>query len=544
MNAIKPTETKLIFITGGVVSSLGKGIAAASLASLLEARGYLVKVRKLDPYLNIDPGTMSPYQHGEVFVTDDGAETDLDLGHYERFTSINARRGDSITTGQIYSDLLKRERQGKYMGGTVQVIPHVTNIIKEFILANLVSIDFLICEIGGTVGDIEALPYFEAIRQLGYEYGQRNVIYIHVTLLPFIPTAKELKTKPTQHSVKELRSIGIQPNILLCRADRPIPEQEKNKIGLFCNVSEGNVIEALDQDNIYKVPIAYHKQGLDCQVLKHFDMLLDAQAADLSRWQEIIEKSEARSQCIEIALVGKYNQLKDAYKSLIEAFDHAGIAAGYYINLHWLDAEEIESLGTEKLLSSMQGVMIPGGFGERGVEGKISAIKYARENDMPCFGICLGMQLMIIEYARNALGLTGAYSSEFSKAAEEFDIIHPVIDLIVQGDELGGTMRLGSYPCTLQANSKTSLIYGNSTVIHERHRHRYGFNLKYKQYFKNCDMLFVGHEKNSNMVEALELTRHPWFIGVQFHPELKSKPFACHPLFLSFVKAAHERYRF
>ena len=559
MNQVRLNKTKLIFITGGVVSSLGKGIAAASLASLLGARGYMVRVRKLDPYLNIDPGTMSPYQHGEVFVTDDGAETDLDLGHYERFTGINARRGDSITTGQIYSDLLRRERQGQYLGGTVQVIPHVTNLIKEFVLANLVSIDFLICEIGGTVGDIEGLPYFEAIRQLGYEHGQQNVIYIHVTLLPFVPAARELKTKPTQHSVKELRSIGIQPNLLLCRADRHIPEQEKNKIGLFCNVSQENVIAALDQDNIYKVPVAYHNQGFDSQVLKHFDMLRTAKPAELSAWHDIIHKSETRTEVINIALVGKYNQLKDAYKSLTEAFDHAGIALNSDVILHWLDAEDIESLGAEKLLAGVQGIMIPGGFGERGIEGKISAIKYARENEIPCFGICLGMQLMIIEYARHVLGITNASSSEFSASDNSDNSMgsrahvdgrehimdkakaHNVIDLIVSKDELGGTMRLGSYPCALLQQSKIASIYGGASVIYERHRHRFGFNLKYEQHFANCDMDFVGREKNSKMVEAVELAKHPWFIGVQFHPELKSRPFACHPLFLSFVKSAYER---
>ncbi len=538
-NGTMSNSTKLIFITGGVVSSLGKGIAAASLGALLGSRGYRVKIRKLDPYLNIDPGTMSPYQHGEVFVTDDGAETDLDFGHYERFTGIDAKRGDGITTGQIYSNLLRKERKGEYLGGTVQVIPHVTNIIKEFILENLTDVDFLICEIGGTVGDIEGLPYFEAIRQLGYEYGQNNVIYMHVTLVPYISAAKELKTKPTQHSVKELRSIGIQPDILLCRTDRTIPPQEKNKIGLFCNVSEKNVIEALDQDNIYKVPIAYHDQGLDRQVLQHFNMLQSSKNADLSSWYDIVKKVDNRIKVVNIGIVGKYNQLKDAYKSLIEAFDHAGISLNSDVKLHWLNAEEIESIGADELFSNIDGIVIPGGFGERGIEGKISAIKYARENNIPCFGICLGMQLMIIEYAKNVLKIKNACSSEFHNEIDDINDQNNVIDLIVNESEIGGTMRLGSYPCILQTSSKIHDIY-QSDVIYERHRHRFGFNLKYEQFFIGCDMVFTGHEKNSRMVEVIEVAKHPWFIGVQFHPELKSRPFACHPLFLSFIRECYE----
>ncbi len=539
-NLIK--NTKFVFITGGVVSSLGKGLASASLAALLQARGYTVRLRKLDPYLNVDPGTMSPYQHGEVYVTDDGAETDLDLGHYERFTGVPARKGDNITSGQIYSDLLTKERRGDYLGGTVQVIPHVTNLIKDFILADTEDTDFILCEIGGTVGDIEGLPFFESIRQLGNTLGPNHTLYIHLTLLPYVSVARELKTKPTQHSVKELRSIGIQPNILLCRADREIPKNERQKIALFCNVQDKCVIPALDQKNIYRVPLAYHTEGLDARVLEFFG-LGNASAPDLSKWQEIVQNVENPQSEVHIAIVGKYNRLRDAYKSLIEAFDHAGIHHRCKVKLHWISASSITPQNAHEKLAGMHGVMVPGGFGHRGAEGKINAIRHARENNIPYFGICFGMQLATIEMARHLLGIADATSGEFDEDGTN------IIDLMESwyqddyrqlrqaGGDLGGSMRLGAYPCVLQKDSLVVTIY-NSVDIQERHRHRYEFNINYKAQFEEVGVRFSGMSPDGALTEIIELKPHPWFIGVQFHPELKSRPFEPHPLFISFISAA------
>ncbi len=538
--------TKFIFITGGVVSSLGKGIASASLGALLQARGYKVRMRKFDPYLNIDPGTMSPYQHGEVYVTGDGAETDLDLGHYERLTGVDARKDDSISAGKIYSQLLLKERRGDYLGGTVQVIPHVTDLIKESIVANSGDADFLLCEIGGTVGDIEALPFFEAIRQLGNELGRENVIYIHLTLVPYLAAAKELKTKPTQHSVKELRSIGIQPNILLCRADREIPSQERKKIGLFCNLSEENVIQALDQKCIYRVPIAYHKEHLDKRVLSCFQLPHNIDP-DLRKWEEIVHHKENPQHEVNIAIVGKYNRLKDAYKSLIEALDHAGIHHICHVKLHWVNASSLNEENVQTKLAGMQGLLVPGGFGDRGIEGKITAIKYARENKMPFFGICLGMQLAAIEIARNLLNISDASSTEFTQKCTN------IIGLMTEWDkdgrseersvnsDLGGTMRLGNYPCWLVPQSIAWQAYNAQTCIQERHRHRYEFNINYKAQFEKVGAQFSGMSEDNSLVEIIELNQHPWFVGVQFHPELKSRPFSPHPLFTAFIKAAMDR---
>lgn len=534
--------TKYIFITGGVVSSLGKGLAAASLACLLQARGYTAKLRKLDPYLNIDPGTMSPYQHGEVFVTDDGAETDLDLGHYERFTGTPAHRGDNVTAGKIYSDLLSKERKGDYLGGTVQVIPHVTNLIKEFILNNSEDVDFLLCEIGGTVGDIEALPFFESIRQLGNELGHQNVMYIHLTLIPYISSAKELKTKPTQHSVKELRSIGIQPNILLCRSEKKIPKSERSKISLFCNIKESCVIQALDQKNIYSVPLAYHNEGLDKEVLNYFN-ITNPPEADLSRWNQIVDRYSNPTKEVNIAIVGKYNSLPDAYKSLIEAFIHAGIHHTCRVRTTWINSDKITEENVAELLEPMSGIMVPGGFGVRGTEGKIIAIKHARENNIPFFGICLGMQLATIEIARNILNIKDATSTEFTK--EGTGVIALINEwtkdgksyVYTENDDLGGTMRLGSFPCNLSEGSLAKTIY-NSSVINERHRHRFEFNINFKDRLTKAGVVFSGMSPDGNLTEIIELPNHTWFVGVQFHPELKSRPFDPHPLFVSFVKAA------
>ncbi len=534
---------RFIFITGGVVSSLGKGLASASLGALLQARGYKVRLRKLDPYLNVDPGTMSPTQHGEVFVTDDGAETDLDLGHYERFTGVDAKRGDNVTTGKIYSTLIAKERRGDYLGGTVQVIPHVTDLIKEFILKDTEENDFVLCEIGGTVGDIEALPFFETIRQLGYEMGPDRAIYIHLTLVPYLASAKEQKTKPTQHSVKELRSIGIQPNILLCRADRELPEGEKRKIALFCNIPEHAVIEALDVKNIYEVPISYHKHGLDTEVLRCFKLPTEPEP-DLSPWQNILEITEAPKREVTIAVVGKYISLKDAYKSLIEALDHGGIANQVRVKLRWINSRNNKS--KEQLKAKMEGVhavLVPGGFGEQGVSGKLAAITYARENNIPFLGICLGMQLSTIEAARNLAGLKDASSTEFGETK------HPIIGLMTEwmrgsvlekrgnSDDLGGTMRLGAYECDIQPGTLAHKIYG-SKVIHERHRHRYEFNINYKEQLEKAGVVFSGMSPGGHLAEIIELKDHPWFIAVQFHPELKSRPLAPHPLFASFIDAA------
>lgn len=540
---------RYIFVTGGVVSSLGKGLAAASLAALLQAHGYKVRMRKLDPYLNVDPGTMSPTQHGEVFVTDDGAETDLDLGHYERFTGVNAKRSDNVTTGQIYSKLLAKERRGDYLGGTVQVIPHVTNLIKDFIKNETKGEDFVLCEIGGTVGDIEGLPFFEAIRQFGNEVGRDKVLYMHLTLVPYIAAAKELKTKPTQHSVKELRSIGIQPDILLCRADREIPQNERRKIALFCNLKEECVIQGLDVDSIYEVPLRYRAEGLDREVLKHFGLKDKADAPlDLSKWTEIVERYTSPQGEVTIALVGKYTGLNDAYKSLTEALDHAGIANNTRVNLRWVDSRIFEKGDAGKKLKNVDAILVPGGFGESGVDGKIAAAAYARENKIPYLGICYGMQIAVIEFARNVLGIADATSTEFGEF-KNTDDRGPLVGIMTEwfkagtlekrasNGDLGGTMRLGAYDCNIQKGSKIATAYG-STKISERHRHRYEVNVKYKEAMENAGLRFSGMSPDGTLPEIVELDGHPWYVGVQFHPELKSRPFDAHPLFKAYVEAA------
>jgi len=541
---------RYIFITGGVVSSLGKGLASAALGALLQSRGYKVRLRKLDPYLNVDPGTMSPYQHGEVFVTDDGAETDLDLGHYERFTGVAATRGDNITTGQIYQTILERERRGDYLGATVQVIPHVTDEIKRFVLSDPgEGVDFVLVEIGGTVGDIEGLPFFEAIRQLGQDLPRGDSCFVHLTLLPFIKTAGEMKTKPTQHSVKELRSIGIQPDILLCRCEQPIPPEEQRKIGLFCNVRPSAVIQALDAETIYQVPLAYHEQGLDAEVLDVFG-IGDAPQPDLSRWRRISQNLIQPDGEVTIAVVGKYTVLKDAYKSLIEALIHGGVANRVKVNLDWVESEAFE--GDEGAaatrLEGVHGILVPGGFGERGSEGKIRAAKFARERQVPYFGVCFGMQMAVIEAVRNVAGLPCASSSEFGATSE------PVVGLMtewIQGNErqvrdegadLGGTMRLGAYDAVLTPGSRVAQMYG-ATRISERHRHRYEVNIAYREAFEAAGLKMTGVSPDGLLPEIVERPDHPWFIGVQFHPELKSRPFAPHPLFAGFVAAAVEQSR-
>ena len=533
---------RYIFITGGVVSSLGKGLASAALGALLKARGYSVRLRKLDPYLNVDPGTMSPYQHGEVFVTDDGAETDLDLGHYERFTGVSARRNDNITTGRIYQDVLSAERRGDYLGGTVQVVPHVTNAIKDFILTGNEEADFVLVEIGGTVGDIEGLPFFEAIRQLGNELPRGRAIFIHLTLLPFIRAAGELKTKPTQHSVKELRSIGIQPDILLCRSEHPIPKTDRAKIALFCNVRESAVIQALDVHNIYDVPLAYHKEGLDREVLAAFG-IDDAPQPSLEVWREISHRIEHPDGEVSIAIVGKYTNLKDAYKSLIEALTHGGISQGVRVNINWLDAELFEKGDPSAHLENIHGIIVPGGFGERGAEGKIEAARYARVKKVPYLGICFGMQMAVIEMARHVAGINGASSTEFGPAAE------PVVGLMTEwlrGEtalqrnaacDKGGTMRLGAYEAVLAEGSQVARIYSRERIS-ERHRHRYEVNITYLDRLEKAGLRFSGMSPDKKLPEIIEIPGHPWFIGVQFHPELKSRPFDPHPLFSSFVGAA------
>ncbi|HXF54954.1 MAG TPA: CTP synthase [Hyphomicrobiaceae bacterium] len=538
---------RYIFITGGVVSSLGKGLASAALGALLQARGYSVRLRKLDPYLNVDPGTMSPYQHGEVFVTDDGAETDLDLGHYERFTGVAARKTDNITTGRIYQDILARERKGDYLGGTVQVIPHVTDAIKSFITWGNEDIDFVLVEIGGTVGDIEGLPFFEAIRQLGNELPRGSTIFIHLTLVPYISSAGELKTKPTQHSVKELRSIGIQPDILLCRTDRPIPRSERRKIALFCNVREEAVIQALDMASIYEVPLAYHSEGFDSQVLAAFG-IADAPPPDLERWKNIVRAIKTPEGKVTIAIVGKYTEHKDAYKSLIEALVHAGIANNVRVDLEWIESEIFESEDPAPMLEHVDGILVPGGFGERGSEGKIRAAKFARERHVPYFGICFGMQMACIEAARNLVGIADASSTEFGTTRE------PVVGMMTEwmrgneleerraGGDLGGTMRLGAYPAKLASGSRIAAIYG-TTEISERHRHRYEVNTRYRARLEEAGLRFAGMSPDGLLPETIEYPDHPWFIGVQFHPELKSRPFEPHPLFKSFIAAAIEQSR-
>ena len=538
---------RFIFITGGVVSSLGKGLASAALGAALQARGYKVRLRKLDPYLNVDPGTMSPYQHGEVYVTDDGAETDLDLGHYERFTGVSCSRSDSVTTGRIYSNVLARERRGDYLGATVQVIPHVTDAIKHFIKNDLTDEDFVLCEIGGTVGDIESTPFLEAIRQLGNELGRERVMFVHLTLLPYIPSAGELKTKPTQHSVKELLSIGIQPDMLVCRSDRPIPDGERRKIALFCNVRSEAVISALDASSIYEVPINYHNEGMDEQVCRHFG-LDDAPPPDLSRWRSIVDRVKHPEGDVTIAVVGKYVSLLDSYKSLAEALTHGGIANHVRVKLKWLDSQVFEQDNALHLLEDVDGILVPGGFGERGAGGKIEAVRFAREHNIPYFGICFGMQMAVIEAARNLAGIREATSTEFSDAGE------PVVGLMTEwlrGEELerrstmgdlGGTMRLGAYACELKPGTRVHGIYGRDSIC-ERHRHRYEVNNTYRERLEAAGLVFSGMSPDGLLPEIVELPGHPWFVGVQFHPELKSKPFDAHPLFTSFIKAAIEQSR-
>jgi CTP synthase len=539
--------TRYVFITGGVVSSLGKGLASAALGALLQARGYKVRLRKLDPYLNVDPGTMSPYQHGEVFVTDDGAETDLDLGHYERFTGVPATKADNITTGRIYLDIISKERRGDYLGATIQVIPHVTNAIKEFVLTGNEGFDFVLVEIGGTVGDIEGLPFFEAIRQLGNDLPRGQAIYVHLTLLPFIPSAGELKTKPTQHSVAELRSIGIQPDILLCRTDREIPKDERRKLALFCNVRETAVIEARDARSIYDVPLAYHEAGLDGEVLAAFG-LDGAKAPNLSRWTTISERVHNPEGEVSIAVVGKYTGLKDAYKSLIEALHHGGIANRVKVNLEWIESEIFEHEDPAPFLEGIHGIMVPGGFGQRGAEGKIRAAQFARERKVPYFGICFGMQMAVVEAARSLAGIKDASSTEFGPTPE------PVVGLLtewlrgnelekrVAGGDLGGTMRLGAFQASLEQGSKVAQIYGG-TEISERHRHRYEVNMSYRDKLESKGLRFSGVSPDGVLPEIVEYEDHPWFIGVQYHPELKSRPFEPHPLFRSFIHAAVEQSR-
>ncbi|MEM8987044.1 MAG: CTP synthase [Pseudomonadota bacterium] len=543
---------RYIFITGGVVSSLGKGLASAALGALLQARGYKVRLRKLDPYLNVDPGTMSPYQHGEVYVTDDGAETDLDLGHYERFTGVSASRADNVTTGRIYQQILRRERRGDYLGGTVQVIPHVTDAIKEFVLSDADGADFVLCEIGGTVGDIEGLPFFEAIRQLGNELPRGDAIFVHLTLMPFIPSAGEMKTKPTQHSVKELRSIGIQPDILLVRCDRPIPEGEKKKIALFCNVRPSAVVQAMDSKSIYNVPLDYHAEGFDNEVMACFG-ITGAPAPDLSRWETISGRILNPDGEVKIAIVGKYTVLKDAYKSLIEALVHGGIANNVSVKIEWVDASlfEKEEEATS-VLEDVHAILVPGGFGERGAEGKIMAARFARERNVPYFGICFGMQMAVIEAARSLLELPAAGSTEFSDPGA--DPRGPVVGLMTEwargearerrtaDGDLGGTMRLGAYEAVLDGQGKAREIYGTARIS-ERHRHRYEVNMAYAEALKEKGVVFSGVSPDGALPEIVEIPEHPWFIGVQFHPELKSRPFEPHPLFASFIAAAVEQSR-
>jgi CTP synthase len=535
--------TRFVFITGGVVSSLGKGIASAALGALLQARGYKVRLRKLDPYLNVDPGTMSPYQHGEVFVTDDGAETDLDLGHYERFTGVHATRLDNATTGRIYQDVIARERKGLYLGATVQVIPHITDAIKEAVQRETDGLDFVLVEIGGTVGDIESLPFLEAIRQLGNELGPERSMFVHLTLVPYIPSAGELKTKPTQHSVKELLNVGIQPQMLLCRCDRPIPENERRKIALFCNVRPAAVIPALDVASIYQVPISYHAEGMDREVLRHFALPHEGEP-DLSRWERIVEAIATPEGEVRIAIVGKYTNLLDAYKSLAEALAHGGIANRVKVTLDWVDSSIFEQPDAVLRLEGVHGILVPGGFGERGTEGKIEAVRFARERGVPMFGICFGMQMAVIEAARNLAGMTGASSTEFGPCDTA------VVGLLTEWargnqierrseeDDLGGTMRLGAYPADLAENSLVSRIYGGARRIEERHRHRYEVNVNFRESLERTGLRFSGMSPDGILPEIVELPNHPWFVGVQYHPELRSKPFDPHPLFASFIAAA------
>jgi CTP synthase len=535
--------TRFVFITGGVVSSLGKGIASAALGALLQARGYSVRLRKLDPYLNVDPGTMSPYQHGEVFVTDDGAETDLDLGHYERFTGVHAARADNATTGRIYSEVIAKERRGDYLGATVQVIPHITDAIKETIVNETSGFDFVLVEIGGTVGDIESLPFLEAIRQLSNEVGPECAMFVHLTLVPYIPSAGELKTKPTQHSVKELLNVGIQPQMLLCRCDRPIPAAERRKIALFCNLHPEAVIAALDVDTIYAVPLSYHAEGMDREVLRYFGLPYDGKP-DLRRWEDIVDAIRSPEGEVRVAVIGKYTHLADSYKSLGEALIHGGIANRVRVNLDWVDSEIFSQPDAVQLLDAVNGILVPGGFGERGTPGKIEAVRFARERRVPFFGICFGMQMAVIEAARNLAGLADASSTEFGPCKT------PVVGLLtewargneierrIEGGDLGGTMRLGAYPAVLSEGSLVRELYGDAPVIQERHRHRYEVNVHYRTILESTGMRFCGISPDGVLPEIIERPEHPWFVGVQYHPELKSKPFHPHPLFAGFIQAA------
>jgi len=543
------SSVKFIFITGGVVSSLGKGLASASLGAILQARGYKIKLRKLDPYLNVDPGTMSPYQHGECFVTDDGAETDLDLGHYERFTGVPAKKSDNITTGKIYSTVISKERRGDYLGATIQVIPHVTDAIKEYILSDINDEDFVLCEIGGTVGDIESLPFIEAIRQLRNQIGISRTCFLHVTLLPYIKTAGELKTKPTQHSVKELQGMGIQPDILLCRTENIIPDEQKSKIALFCNINTESVIEALDCNSIYQVPISYHKQGLDEQICSFFNLNVDKKP-DLSRWININKIESASEGIINIGVVGKYTSMIDAYKSLIEAINHGGISNKVKVKIKWIDSEILEDnkIDIQSYLKDINGIIVPGGFGQRGSNGKINAIEFARNKKIPFLGICFGMQLAVIEFARNVLKLHEASTTEFGETKL------PLVGLLTEwksskgtekrnsASNLGGTMRLGAYDCKLLDGSFIKSIY-NQDLISERHRHRYEVNYELTSNFFEHGLVFSGMSPDNSLPEILEIPQHPWFVGVQFHPELKSKPFDPHPIFSSFIKASLKQSR-
>ena len=549
MNITGGTLARFIFITGGVVSSLGKGLASAAVGSLLQARNYTVRLRKLDPYLNVDPGTMSPFEHGEVFVTDDGAETDLDLGHYERFTGVAARKTDSISSGRIYSTVLEKERRGDYLGKTIQVIPHVTNEIKDFISIGEDEVDFMLCEIGGTVGDIEGLPFFEAIRQFSQDKPRGQCIFMHLTLLPFIKASGELKTKPTQHSVKELRSIGLAPDILVCRSEGEIPAKEREKLALFCNVRPDSVIAAQDLKSIYEAPLAYHRAGLDQAVLEAFG-IDPAPKLDLSRWDDVADRIYNPEGQVNVAIVGKYTQLEDAYKSIAEALTHGGMANRVRVNVEWVDAEIFETQDAAPLLQGFHAILVPGGFGERGTEGKIKAAQFAREHKVPYLGICLGMQMAVIEAARNVIGVTDAGSEEFDHEAGEkrFEPVVYHLKEWVQGnhkvarkvdDDKGGTMRLGAYDASLSPGSQVAEIYG-STEIDERHRHRYEVDIKYREQLEAAGLRFSGMSPDGRLPEIVEWTDHPWFIGVQFHPELKSKPFKPHPLFQDFIRAAKE----
>ncbi|MCC5956210.1 MAG: CTP synthase [Natronohydrobacter sp.] len=540
---------RYVFITGGVVSSLGKGLASAALGALLQARGFTVRLRKLDPYLNVDPGTMSPFEHGEVFVTDDGAETDLDLGHYERFTGVAARKTDSVSSGRIYSNVLEKERRGDYLGKTIQVVPHVTNEIKEFLAIGEDEVDFMLCEIGGTVGDIEGLPFFEAIRQFGHERPRGQCIFMHLTLLPYLAASGELKTKPTQHSVKELQSIGIAPDVLVCRSEQPIPEKERQKIALFCNVRPDAVIPAYDLSSIYEAPLAYHAAGLDQAVLDAFD-INPAPRPNLDRWEDVVDRLKNPEGTVRIAIVGKYVQLEDAYKSIKEALVHGGIANRVRVQVEWIDASVFDSEDPAPHLENFHAILVPGGFGERGTEGKIRAATYARTKKIPYFGICLGMQMAVIEAARNLAEITDAGSEEFDHEAGKKRFTPVVYHLKewVQGnhkverklgDDKGGTMRLGAYSAALKDGSRVAQIYG-TTRIEERHRHRYEVDTRFREALEGCGLIFSGMSPDGKLPEIVEHQNHPWFIGVQFHPELKSKPFAPHPLFADFVRAAVE----